>query len=119
MNPDAPPSAGDWPARLLAGLDLTRSSLHAADLDPRGWAALRMERRLSEPVPAEADSLGPLHTQVLLPRALQRLRELAPDYLQRLLAQVDGLALLPEPERKPNPRLAAAAPRRAGSRRSR
>jgi Protein of unknown function (DUF2894) len=115
VSSEAKPSPSDWPEHLLADLELTRSSLRVADLDPRGWGTLRMERRLAEPVPAEAASLGPLHTQVLLPRALQRLRELSPAYLQRLFAQVDGLALLPEP----SSRAAAAAPRRAGGRRSR
>ena len=46
---------------------------------------------VSAPVP---DHLGPLNSQVLVTRALQQLQALSPDYLQRLLTQLDGLAAL-------------------------
>jgi len=40
------------------------------------------------------EHLGPLNSQVLVTRALQQLQGLAPDYLQRLLTQLDTLAAL-------------------------
>jgi hypothetical protein len=40
------------------------------------------------------EHLGPLNSQVLATRALQQLQALAPDYLQRLLTQLDSLAAL-------------------------
>ena len=46
---------------------------------------------VSAPVP---EHLGPLNSQVLVARALQQLKDLAPDYLQRLLTQLDALAAL-------------------------
>lgn len=61
------------------------------------WAALRMDRQLAQvraPVP---DHLGPLNSQVLMARALQQVQGLSPAYLQRLLAQLEGLAALPPP----------------------
>lgn len=89
------------PRHRLAPLDLPQPAaepreLRAAQLDRRGWTRLRVARRLAEPVarPAPAASLGPLHTQVLLPRALELLRELSPEYLERLLGTVDQLAAL-------------------------
>lgn len=72
-----------------AGPELRNLRLHA-----RTWAELRLARRMqevSEPVP---EHLGPLNSQVLVRRALQQLRALSPDYLQRLLTQVDTLAAL-------------------------
>lgn len=63
---------------------------------PREWAALRLERRLAEPLKPEAAgaAVGPLNPQALVPRALQRLRQLSPEYLQRLVTQLDALSLL-------------------------
>lgn len=62
----------------------------------REWNALRLERRLAEPMKrvAPPEQTGPLNTQALVPRALQQLHALSPDYLQRLLEQVDTLARL-------------------------
>lgn len=100
----APDSSAPAPRRgaaalagLLAGLPPPRDTPGLMHSQRRDWAALRLERRLAEP-PASRDAvpvqIGPLNAQALLPRALQRLRELSPDYLQRLLAQVDALAAL-------------------------
>lgn len=70
---------------------------------PREWAALRLERRLAEPLKPEAAgaAVGPLNPQALVPRALQRLRQLSPEYLQRLVTQLDALSLLDGESPKP------------------
>ena len=84
-------------ADLLAGLAPPRDTPGLMHSQRRDWAALRLERRLAAaPAPRDAVpvQIGPLNAQALLPRALQRLRELSPDYLQRLLEQVDALAAL-------------------------
>lgn len=83
----------------LAPLLLTltdRGELQTLQIDRRSWTRLRLERRLAEPMraPAPAQQLGPLHAQAIVPRALETLRELSPEYLQQLLAQLDGLAML-------------------------
>ncbi|MFN4116735.1 MAG: DUF2894 domain-containing protein [Inhella sp.] len=77
----------------------------------REWASLRLERRLAEPLQtvAAATQIGPLNHQALVPRALQQLKALSPDYLQRLLVQVDTLAQLA-------PLAASSAPRKPGGR---
>lgn len=109
VAPQARPVA--QPLGLLTHLDPDQRDLRAADLDRRGWTRLRVERRLAEPVAPPAAALGPLHTQVLLPRALQLLRELSPEYLERLLGAVDQLAALTtqppaaEPRAKPRGKL--------------
>lgn len=98
--------------RLQAGAapELRSVQAHGAT-----WRALRLSRRMAEvgaPVP---EHLGPLNNQVLATRALQQLQGLAPDYLQRLLTQLDGLAALaplqaPDPADRPTRK--PATPRR-------
>ena len=83
------PLAGLVTALQAAGPELRNVAAHR-----RTWSALRLSRRMAEvraPVP---EHLGPLNSQVLCTRALQQLQALSPDYLQRLLTQLDGLAAL-------------------------
>jgi len=60
----------------------------------RTWSALRLTRRMAEASAPVPEHLGPLNNQVLVARALQQLKALSPDYLQRLLTEVDALAAL-------------------------
>ena len=60
----------------------------------RTWGQLRVARRMAEVSAPVPEHLGPLNNQVLASRALQQLQALAPDYLQRLLTQLDTLAAL-------------------------
>ncbi|CAM3694477.1 DUF2894 domain-containing protein [Roseateles saccharophilus] len=60
----------------------------------RTWSALRLARCLAEVDAPPPEQLGPLHSQVLVRRALQQLKALSPAYLQSLVAQLDGLAAL-------------------------
>lgn len=117
----APASAGplaELTARLRAdaGPELRTVQLHR-----RTWSALRLTRRMAEVSAPVPDHLGPLNSQVLVSRALQQLKDLSPDYLQRLLTQLDTLAALAplqtatEPE-KPT-RAARAAARKPTPRR--
>lgn len=98
-------------AALVAQLGPARAEPLPLQANRREWAALRLERRLAEPVQpvAPAAQIGPLNPQALVPRALQQLKTLSPDYLQRLLVQVDTLAQLA-------PLAASPAPRKPGGR---
>jgi len=72
-----------------AGQELRQVRLHQIT-----WRRLKMASRVAEvsaPVPL---NLGPLNSQVLASRALQQLQSLAPDYLHRLLTQMDTIAAL-------------------------
>lgn len=56
------------------------------------WSSLRTASQLRQslqPLPADA---GPLNSAVLVQRAIARMRELSPGYLQHFLAYVDALA---------------------------
>ncbi|MBH9577242.1 DUF2894 domain-containing protein [Inhella proteolytica] len=107
---DAQPAASS-PLQALAALVPSRpDELQALQFDRRDWTRLRLSQRLSEPSAAPetpASQLGPLHTQVLVPQALAQLRELSPEYLQRLLTQLDQLLAL-----APASPASAGAPRR-------
>jgi hypothetical protein len=76
-------------AQLPAGGELR--SVHA---HRRTWGQLRLARRMAEVSAPVPEHLGPLNSQVLVTRALQQLQGLSPDYLQRLLTQLDTLAAL-------------------------
>jgi hypothetical protein len=72
-----------------AGQELRQVHIHQST-----WRRLRIASHMAEvsaPVPLH---LGPLNSQVLASRALQQLQSLAPDYLHRLLTQMDTIAAL-------------------------
>lgn len=81
-------------AELVAQLQAAGPELRNVSAHRRTWSALRVQRRLAEVSAPVPEHLGPLNSQVLVTRALQQLQGLAPDYLQRLLTQLDALAAL-------------------------
>lgn len=81
-------------AELVARLQAAGPELRNVSAHRRTWSALRVQRRLAEVSAPVPEHLGPLNSQVLVTRALQQLQGLAPDYLQRLLTQLDTLAAL-------------------------
>ncbi|WP_374434610.1 DUF2894 domain-containing protein [Inhella sp.] len=92
----APEASCPSPLQALA-LAPRPPELQAFEFDRRDWTRLRLAQRLdAAPAPTEAPNaqLGPLHTQVLVPQALAQLRELSPEYLQRLMVQLDQLMAL-------------------------
>lgn len=92
--PRAPASAGPL-AELTARLQVGASpELRNVQLHRRTWSALRLTRRMAEVSAPVPEHLGPLNSQVLVSRALQQVKDLSPDYLQRLLTQLDTLAAL-------------------------
>jgi len=81
-------------AELVAQLQAAGPELRNVSAHRHTWSALRVQRRLAEVSAPVPEHLGPLNSQVLVTRALQQLQGLAPDYLQRLLTQLDTLAAL-------------------------
>jgi hypothetical protein len=88
---DAMSPLAQFVAQLQAGAGPELRNLQAHG---RTWSALRVARRMAEVSAPVPEHLGPLNSQVLATRALQQLQALAPDYLQRLLTQLEGLAAL-------------------------
>jgi hypothetical protein len=102
--PAGPPAraaaAVPTPSPLTALLALLHSQapgggeLRTVAAHQRTWRQLRTAQRMAEVSAPVPEHLGPLNSQVLVTRALQQLQSLAPDYLQRLLTQLDTLAAL-------------------------
>jgi hypothetical protein len=58
------------------------------------WARLRVDRQLSLSMARVPENAGPLHTERLVLRALQAMRDISPAYLAHFMAQVDTLLWL-------------------------
>lgn len=120
IEPAAPPAsrAARAPsplAELVAQLQPAGPELRNIAAHRRTWSALRLTRRMAEVSAPVPEHLGPLNSQVLVTRALQQLQALSPDYLQRLLSQLDDLAALAPlqvPEAADKPARKPSAPRR-------
>lgn len=94
-NPRQTPVTRPSPlAALLATLQAAGPELRHVQAHEGTWRTLRVARRLAEVSAPVPEHLGPLNSQVLVARALQQLGDLAPAYLQRLLAELDTLAAL-------------------------
>lgn len=78
----------------LAELQAAGPELRQVRAHDRTWRTLRVARRIAEVSAPVPEHLGPLNNQVLVTRALQQLKGISGDYLQRLLTQLDTLAAL-------------------------
>lgn len=66
-------------------------------------AQIRLESRIAESLEAAPAKAGPLNAQGVVVRALQRVQQISPDYLDRLMMQVDALSALEALLDKPAP----------------
>src|SRR5690606_13067205 len=62
------------------------------------WTRLRIDDQLSRSQRQAPENPGPLNSHLLVLRALHRLREIAPDYLEGLMAHVEALTWLDKAE---------------------
>lgn len=69
----------------------------------RTWSRLSVERQLSRSLSRLPDKPGPLNSQLLMLRALQRLQDLAPAYLDRFVAYADALLWLDQADAQAAP----------------
>ena len=89
------PALGNPLAELLALLQLDASQeLRQVRVHQSTWRQLRVARNIADLHAPVAGHLGPLNGQALATRALQQIQLLAPDYLHRLLTQMDAIAAL-------------------------
>lgn len=58
------------------------------------WSKLSVDQQLTQALAAGPDNAGPLNSHLLVLNTLTRLRELSPDYLIRLMSQLDALLWL-------------------------
>ena len=89
------PALGNPLAGLLALLQLDASQeLRQVRIHESTWRQLRVARSIADLHAPVTGHLGPLNGQALATRMLQQIQGLAPDYLHRLLTQMDAIAAL-------------------------
>ena len=67
------------------------------------WSQLSVEQQLAQALAQLPDNAGPLNAHRLILQSLQRMRETAPDHLQRYLSYVDTLLWLEQATNATNP----------------
>lgn len=101
--PTAAPVPGPGPLAALLGHIAAHAEPGAAGALPelkslrrfrRTWARLSAEQRLAQSHARLPDNAGPLHSQRLVHRALNAMRQLSPAYLEHFIAHVDALLWL-------------------------
>jgi hypothetical protein len=102
--PDGPPPLRpiahplqDWMAALQARCGAPGEELRSLRQHRHSFGRLRLAQRLAQTPSASAapaQSLGPLNTLALVPKALTLLQQVSPDYLERLVGYLDTLAAL-------------------------
>ena len=79
----------------------------------RQLGRMRVQKQLSQALAQAPQNAGPINSQMLVLRAFALLRERSPEYLNRLMTEVDTLLCLEDAERQRLAPKAGAAPRRA------
>jgi flagellar biosynthesis regulator FlaF len=87
--------AGTRPASQAAAPARTvPAEIDALPYFRRTWSRLSADQRLAQSQAALPGNVGPLNSQHLVHRSLMLMREVAPEYLEHFLAQVDALHAL-------------------------
>lgn len=113
----AAPAGTAAPATPAAAHPTAPRELRAVRGARSTWTRLRVERQLAQSLARLPDNPGPLNSQRLVLRCLQRLQALSPAYLACLMAQLDTLVWLEQaspvaPREAPaRPATKAAGPR--------
>lgn len=86
---------------MLDGDAIDPSELDSLRRVRASCARLAVEDRLTQALRRTPDNAGPLNSHALVLRSLALMRELAPDYLQRFLTQMDALMWLEDLTQRP------------------
>ena len=65
------------------------------------WARLSTEQQLTQTLAQAPENAGPMNSQHLVLRSLQRMHDIAPDYLQSFMSYIDTLIWLESAARPP------------------
>ena len=87
----------------------------AQALEQRVTARIGIEQQLAQALASAPENAGPLNSHRLVLRALERMRDLAPDYLHRFIVYADALCWLEDAERGMAAAQAAAGERKRAS----
>lgn len=111
--PDSDTGTRDMPAGTLP--QAAAPALKSIQLFGGHWARLDIEQQLAQALASAPENAGPLNSHRLVLRALERMRDLAPDYLHRFIAYADALCWLEDAERGMAAAQAAAGERKRTS----
>jgi len=87
-------SAGRGSTTAPAPATATSAGIESLAWFRQTWARLSADQRVAQSASALPGNAGPLNSQHLVHRALLLMRDVAPGYLERFVAQVDGLMWL-------------------------
>lgn len=62
------------------------------------WSRLSVDQQLAQALAQAPENAGPLNSHLLMLRALQRMRDISPEYLNRFMAYADALLWLEQAE---------------------
>jgi hypothetical protein len=79
---------------LLQALPEPTGPLRAREPIRQLCAQIRLDSRIAESLAATPAQAGPLNAQGVVVRAMHRLQQLSPSYLECLMVQVDALSAL-------------------------
>ena len=106
QNAQAASSPSVWSAAPSASQDSPRVRQVRRQL-----GRMRVQKQLSQALAQAPHNAGPINSQMLVLRAFALLRERSPEYLNRLMTEVDTLLCLEDAERQRLAPKASAAPR--------
>jgi hypothetical protein len=106
--PDAAPPTGSAPLAELRTVQKFRGT----------WSRLRMEDQLNQSRQQGPENPGPLNSHLLVLRALQRMQELSPAYLEHYMAHANALMWLESAELRRPAAPATPEPRARSTRKS-
>ena len=107
-----PEATGDG---IAPAADAHAAPLPALQAARQTWARLRMDDHLRHVMAEVPDDAGPMHSTVLVHRAIAVMHDAAPGYLQHFLGYADGLAMLDRLCPAPAPASPARTPRSRAS----
>ena len=98
------PSSGTARARWLSqpkGGAAPATELKSVAYFRQTWSKLSTEQQLTQTLAQAPENAGPMNSQHLVLRSLQRMHDIAPDYLQSFMSYIDTLIWLESAARPP------------------
>lgn len=84
----------------LKGHTAVRPALNATQYFRNTWAKLSIEKRVAQALGKAPMNAGPINSHMLVLRSLALMRDISPDYLNRMTAYVDTLLCLDKCEKQ-------------------
>jgi hypothetical protein len=95
-----------------------RTELKAVSQFRETWSRLSLDQRLAEALASGPENAGPLNSHLLVLQSLKVMRDIAPDYLNRFIAYVDGLVWLEQAQGMNAPAAKGSARSEGGKKRT-